>query len=139
MQDEEHHAPEESQDDFSTGEAPTQETISPEENMRALEPETSHNMVIIAVLAVAVVVLALMYMWGSSVQDTLQTPDGPVPAELKQTPTSVTEDPTLDALNDTSSSDEMEEIEKDLRTTELDSLDAEVEQIEQEIEEALEE
>lgn len=93
--------------------------------------EVSKNIIIISVLAVIVVVLALMFMWGTSVQNktvlenTTEAPETPSQLENQ------------DATIRISTSDEIVEIENDLNNTEIDTLDADLEALEAEIDRAL--
>jgi hypothetical protein len=100
-------------------------------------PEAAHedtpqskNMVIVAVLAVIVVVLALMYIWGSQMatEPEIEVPElPPVPVLDEQT----------EALKDVSSSDEVEAIAEDLETTDLEDLDAGLAEMEAELDQAM--
>lgn len=114
---------------------PTQEVPIPEDGGTELKHNTSsHNLVIVLVVAITVSVLALMYIWGSSVSNDLPTP----PTEHAPVPiTTSVEDPQTEVLENVNSADEITAIEEDLESTELESLDAEVKQIEKEIDSAL--
>lgn len=92
-----------------------QETAPQTPDVGTLPDEKNNaNLVIVVVLAVIVVVLALMYLWGSSAT---QLPPAP-PAVEDTTPVA---------------SDEVEALEQDLATPELDTLDADLNQMEVEL------
>lgn len=92
------------------------------------EPEVSKNTIIFIVLGVIVVVLALMYLWGSGVKQGMDSNKTPPETQIPLPPDTQTE-----ALRQVSTSDELEVIEADLNATELDSLDANLDQLEQEL------
>jgi cytoskeletal protein RodZ len=96
----------------------------------AEEHKASKNMIIVVVIAVIVVVLALMYMWGARVQENMQTPD-------ENLPTLPATDEQTEALKQVSTSDELDAIEDDLDMTDLDNLDADLADLEAEIEAGL--
>jgi len=96
--------------------------------------ETSKNIIIIVVLAVIVVVLALMYMWGSSVQEKASTENETEVATIE-----LPADGQIESLKQVSTSDEIVKIENDLNMTELENLDADLIQLEAEIDAAIEE
>jgi len=87
-------------------------------------PGTSHNAVMMVVVAVIVVVLALMYIWGSQVEEEHYMETGtsdeiPMPQKGQTEPLST--------------SDEIVDIEKDLNTTDIEGIDVELEQMEAEL------
>lgn len=95
------------------------------------EPDADHaskNLIIIAVLAVIVIVLALLYVWGSSKTMAPEVLPDPLPLE----------DPQTDALLQVQTGDEVQVIEEDLNTTELDQLDVELDQMMVELDAQLE-
>lgn len=95
----------------------------PEEGQNGLsEQGVSKNLIITVVIAVVVVVLALMYVWGSKVGEPEILPPA-FPAEDEQ---------TMD-LKKVSESDEIEAIEQDLLNTDLENLDADLNTFEAEI------
>jgi flagellar basal body-associated protein FliL len=103
------------------------------------EDHASKNLIIIAVLAVIVIVLALLYVWGS-MGSTTQTPETnePAPAELTGEQPAPAVDPSIEALQQVSASDDVATIEEDLDTTDIEALDAELDQMMVEIDAELE-
>ncbi len=97
---------------------------------------TSKNIVIILVLAIIVVVLALMYLWGAGLTTPPPPPPAP-PAEVPVAPTAAAPDPQVQALTDVSTSTDTASIEADLNATSMDSLDAGLDQMDTELNTAL--
>ncbi len=108
------------QPEMPTGRPPEEPTPGGErpESREHMDKEASKNMLIAGILAVIVVVLALMFIWGSSKH-------APVPAPEPVAPEPVTEVPV-------SPSDEISAIEADLDLgiPEIDDIDAELAEIE---------
>lgn len=86
------------------------------------DPEVSKNTIIVAVLAIIVVVLALMYIWGSNKVMRIE--------ELPPLPP----DEQTEQLKQVSTSDELDAIEQDLLTTEPETLDTGLSDMEAELE-----
>lgn len=101
---------------------PGTEPLEPREHM---DKDASKNMLVAGILAVIVVVLALMFIWGSS----------------RHAPVSVTEPVAPDPVVEVpvSPSDELGALEGDLElgTPEIDDIDAELEEIERMLDEEL--
>ena len=95
------------------------------------DPSVSKNVVIVAVLAVIVLVLAFMYIWGSTTSE-------PNPIVEPEIPVVPTPEPEVVVPN-VSTSDEVGALEADLDASELETLDSELEQMETELDAALEE
>lgn len=99
-----------------------------------MDGETSKNTIIIVVLAIIVIVLTLMYMWGSEINNAAI--EGEVPLETEaQVP--LPPDEQTEALMQVQVSDELEVIEQDLRATETNTLDADLDVMETELNAAL--
>lgn len=106
---------------------PMGEPQTPElEPIETHEAHASKNLIIIAVLAVIVIVLAVLYIWGSSVSMQDESLPAPLPAEDAQT----------EALEQVGTSTDIPTIEEDLDSTDLDNLDAEMDQVMVEIDAA---
>jgi hypothetical protein len=101
---------------------PGTEPLEPREHM---DKDASKNMLVAGVLAVIVVVLALMFIWGSSQTAPMPSTD-PVPDPVVEVPVSP--------------SDELGALEADLGlgTPEIDNIDVELEEIERMLDEELE-
>lgn len=95
----------------------------------SVDSETSKNTIIVAVLAIIVVVLTLMYIWGAGIDKEI-TEDALIEAEL-QAP--LPPDESIEALQKVQTSDEMESIEADLSATDVDTLDADLRSMEAEL------
>ena len=93
------------------------------------EKPVQKSMAIIAVLAVVVVVLALVYMWGISAENAKAPSDMPS-ADLPALPN---DDVKTDSLKQVSTSDDISDIEKDINSTDLDNLDTELDQVESDL------
>lgn len=96
--------------------------------------------IILGVLIVLLVlILGGLYLWGSSMNTNLQEPAPevarPTPEENNE-PESPTAAAQVQALDTLSTSNEIEAIEADIESTNLDELDAELEAIDAEFEEA---
>ena len=89
------------------------------------DPEASKNTIIVAVLAIIVVVLALMYIWGSNKEMRIE--------ELPPLPP----DEQTEQLKQVSTSDELDVIELDLLSTEPDTLDGGILEMEVELDSEL--
>jgi hypothetical protein len=87
--------------------------------------ESSKNMLIVVVIAVIVVALALMYIWGSSIalKNKIDVDTPPIPS-------APTMDEQVETLKQVSTSDEIDAIEADIQNTDLENIDADLEQIE---------
>jgi hypothetical protein len=97
------------------------------------EQQSSHTMVIVAVLAIVVVVLALMYMWGANIQRKQLEAEAP-----RETPPSIPQDDAqTEALKQVHSTDEIDTIVGDLENTELETIDVDFAELEAELEAAL--
>ena len=91
----------------------------------------SKNIIIVVVIAIVVVVLALMYIWGSSVEVAKDE-------EMETEPQVFTyEDEQTEDLKQVEESDEIGDIEKDIQETSLDNLDENLADLEAEIDAAL--
>jgi cell division protein FtsX len=107
------------------------------------EDHASKNLIIIAVLAVIVIVLALLYVWGatSNTSNQLVEEVRDAPAEgatlEAETPTIPEVDPAIEALQEVSATDDVATIEEDLDTTELEELDVELDQMMMELDQEL--
>ena len=92
------------------------------------------------ILAILIVVLVLilggLYLWGTTLNDsTLEaTPLERPTAEENNEPESTTAKANVQAIETVSTSDELEAIEADIESTNLDELDAEMAAIEAELE-----
>jgi hypothetical protein len=75
-----------------------------------------------------------MYMWGSSVQEKASTENETEVATIE-----LPADGQIESLKQVSTSDEIVKIENDLNMTELENLDADLIQLEAEIDAAIEE
>ena len=131
MNQEQNHEEQHNQEHQGDVEQGSLEKVSAEQTQEP-EHETSKNIIIIAVLAVIIVVLALMYIWGSKITEQ-QLPE--VREDIVAVPPRV--DEQTEALKQVSASNELVDIEKDLDKTELDSLDADLVELEAEIDAAL--
>jgi len=85
------------------------------------DAETSKNTIIVAVLAIIVVVLALMYLWGSNNEIMIEEQPPLLPDEQTE------------ELKRVSTSDELDVIEEDLMTTETETLDEGLPEMEAEL------
>jgi hypothetical protein len=95
----------------------TQETSAPEKKQT--------GSIIGSIIVIIVIIIGGLYFWGTKAvapTDEAQTP----PADPITMPE---QDPIGDALRNTSTSDELGDIEADLNTTDIDSIDAEADQI----------
>jgi len=115
------------------GDAPTQPQeptpqMVPDEPGTEQQPDASKNVLIVIVLAVIVVVLALMFMWGSRVEEQ-PVPQPPVMEEPAP--------PEVPAEVPVSASDEVQVLEEELDATEVESLDAELNELEAALDEEL--
>lgn len=95
--------------------------IAPTEAKKSLGP------VVGAVIVVLVIIVGGLYFWGTQ----LNKEQGD--AEITAEEITAQADPALDALEQQGTSDEIADIEADLTATDLDGLDAELEQIENEL------
>ncbi len=91
----------------------------------------SKKVVIWVVISIVVVVLALMYMWGSSIEQG-KMKDTTMDQKIEDKVTVPT-----DQMEPLSTSDDIEAIENDLDTTELSDLDGEFNAIESELDQML--
>ena len=89
----------------------------------AAGPNTRANLVMLGVFAVLVVALILVYLWGSQ----LTAPAPQLPPAPQLVPSAATEDSSTDVTA----------IEADLEATNLDGMDAEMNQMEAELDAAL--
>lgn len=104
---------------------PNQEGDALDTKEYSTDAESSKNTIIIAVLAIVVVVLALMYMWGSSKALPIEE-QPPLPPDQQ-----------TEELRQVSTSDELRVIESDLMITDMETLDDDMEEIEFELESEL--
>lgn len=123
-----------------------QPTFAPEElklptNQAGTTPVTDspiaeHRGVVIAILAGALVILAVgIFLWYRAMNTTpapLPVPARPT-AEMNNEPESTTAEAQTESFGAMSTSDELDAIEADLGSTNLDSLDSELIQIETEL------
>jgi len=115
----------------TSNEAGQEGQTNTEQQLRGeVEHSASKNIVIVVVVAIIIVVLALMYMWGARVQESMNTP-------IEELPTLPASDEQVENLKQVSTSDELEDIERDIDATELDNLDADLTELEAEIDAAL--
>jgi len=104
-----------------------------------LPDDSTKKLIITIVLAVIVVVLALMYMWGARIIPGTPVeepaPEVPVPAE----PEPVAQPEPTPESDPLSTSDEVSALEADLDMPELESLDSDLVDMEAELDQMLEE
>ncbi len=113
--------------DLNSDEQANEDEVVKQENLVAGDTKTeSKDMLIMAVLAVVVVVLALVYMWGISAEK------AKAPSDIQNSilPTPPEDVPQADQV---STSDEIVDIEKDINSTDIDNIDAELDQIESDL------
>jgi len=108
---------------------PTPKTPPPAQPPAAPDPEKPENSsslgpIVGAIIIVAILVLGGLYYWGA---DLAQNQNAPTPEEIMNEP-----DPQLQSIETQSSSDTVTSIEADLEATNLESLDQELDQIENE-------
>jgi len=84
--------------------------------MSAPESTSGTGAIVGAIIVVIILVVGGLYFWGKQLSTDTDTTD-----------------PQLEALQNTSASDEVADIEADISTTELDNLDAELGDIEAEL------
>ncbi len=97
--------------------------------------KASENKIILVVFAVVIIVLALMYIWGTNVAN---SPDVDEP-NLPPLHDEVDVNEEIKAIEQVNISDEIDLIQEDLMTTELENLDKDLESMEAELDVALEE
>jgi hypothetical protein len=102
--------------------APTSASMPPEATVEAATPK---NLLIVGVLAAIVVVLVLMYLWGSTLpgNDMALEQPAPPPAAPTEAPLSTSSDVTA--------------LEADLNATELDSIDNDLNALDKDLDTAL--
>jgi len=118
---------------------PAAEQEADTKNTPVSEASKDHHSHIGPILGVLIVVLVLilggLYLWGGTISDTEEMVE-PGPIENNE-PETVRAKADEQILNTTSPSDEIGAIEADLESTNLDELDAELDEIERELEAAL--
>lgn len=100
------------------------------------KPISSHSTlgVVIGILIVALVlILGGLYLWGSTLTTEDVTPE-PTSTRINREPETPRNDADIQALQTVSNSDELYAIEADLESTNLDTLEAELDIIESEME-----
>lgn len=99
----------------------------PREDVHTQKP-SSNPVIFASMLALIVVILALVYMWGSSrAGNEVSQPPETYPPELPQS------DTESEAYESTYAPDTLDAIERDLISTDIESLDAELDSIESEL------
>ncbi len=101
----------------------------PDEIPLPVEPDSSKNLVIVAVLAVIVVVLALMFMWGTRIEEQ------PAPEVIPPVETPVVEQAPVSVP--VSTSDDVDTLENELVMPEIETLDDELQNLEAALDEEL--
>ncbi len=105
------------------------EVVQQEKTESGVSKTASKDMLIIAVLAIVVVVLVIVYMWGISAEkakapsDIQNTTLPALPEDLSRT----------EQIETVSTSDEIVDIEKDINSTNIDDIDAELDQVESDL------
>jgi hypothetical protein len=94
----------------------------------ATEPEKPIGPAVGTVIIVLILIIGAFYFWGYKLENTPAVDETVTAEEVLAQP-----DVSLDALNTQSSSDEIEAIEQDISTTDLEGLDAELENIDAEL------
>ena len=93
------------------------------------EPESHRSMtpIIIGAIVVLLAILGGLYYWGTMMKGGMD--DGPTPEEIMNEP-----DQQAQELGQVSNSDDVSDIERDLDTTDLDSIDSDLSSIEADLE-----
>ena len=110
---------------------PEMEMGEQQENQFPAQEERSMGAVFGSVVVVIVLLIAAFYFWGNREETPDTTVDGQTDELVDLEP--LAEEMQAEALEEQGSSDELDEISKDLEATELEDLTEELDQIEEEL------
>jgi len=108
----------------TTSTEPRVENVSPAPEAGGHDEEKSAGPIVGSVIIIVILIVGGLYFWGKRLTEADPTLQGPTAEEIANQ-----EDPLLDSLQTQSTSDALTDIEEDLLDTNLENLDAELDQI----------